>query len=67
MQPAFFSMKFDTSLPNILLQFCDTCVIICVQIEQRLPRCKDKRQALGLQKGMGSKSPHLTNTVGTEK
>ena len=24
-------------------------------------------QAVGLQKGMGSKSPHLTNTVGTEK
>ena len=29
-------------------------------------RCNGNRQALALHKGMGSKSPHLTNTVGIE-
>ena len=34
---------------------------------QRLLHRKDRGQVLELNKGMGSKSPHLTNTVGIEK
>ena len=37
------------------------------QYVQRLLYRKDGGQVLELNKGMGSKSPHLTNTVGIEK
>ena len=40
---------------------------IANQYVQRLLHRKDRGQVWELNKGMGSKSPHLTNTVGIEK
>ena len=48
--------SFDTLLPNILLLFSHSCAIIYAKIEQRPLGCKDRCQALGLNKGMGSGS-----------